>query len=71
MLAAMATNPFSLNQTPTRQVAVSLNGDQQEILEALRLHLGHRTRAQVVMEALAALYEQHREQIAAAETPGD
>lgn len=64
MIAPMAhSNPFSLNQSPTRQVAVSLNGEQQEILEALRTHLGLRTRSQVVMEALAALYDRNRRQM--------
>lgn len=57
-------NPFQKAQDKPTQVAVSLNTEQREIVEALRQHLQLRSNSAVIMEGLALLYERNRRQIA-------
>lgn len=64
------SNPFQKAQDKPTQVAVSLSGEQREIVEALRNHLGLRSNSAVVMEGLALLYDRNRRQIDKAAADG-
>lgn len=67
MLCPMATNnPFRKESTPPSQITVSFTGEQKELLDQLREHLGFKRNGPVILEGLALLYDKNARQMAKA-----